>query len=677
MALEEVGIRLTLQQRRETAKGLQDTASDVRDIGTAAEDTGRRASRALGVLKGIGGAVATAAKVGVTALGTLATAGGAWGLRVAAANEQAQISFTTMLGSAQSAGSFIKDLQAFAAKTPFEFDGLQSSAASLISAGISADKVIPIMTSLGNATSGMGTGAEGIARATTALQQMNAAGKISAEDLNQLRDAGIPVYDLLTAATGKSTAAVAEMANKGKLGRKELDQLMAALESGKGLEKFAGLMDKQSASLTGMWSTVKDTLGQGMGKIVAPWVPAIKNALGGATAAATPLIDKLTAKSAEWAAKAPGYIATVRAAFSQLGAAVGTAWERIRGSFADAGGGSASLSSALGPLTSAVRVGGVVVGFLAGHLDLLAKALPYIAAGFVLWKAAQSAQTAATVVSIPLRVAELGVTLASASAQRALAFQLSLLTGVQSRSRLATLGGIAASVAQRVATLASAAASGVARGATLAWTGVQWALNAALSANPIALVVIGIAALVAGAVLAYQKVGWFRTAIDAMWGGIKTLAKWLWDVVVPFTPLGAAIKLVVGHFDDLKAAVGWVWDKLKGLWDLLQKGGSLLAGLFGGGGGKTESKTLPGRATGGPVAAGAAYVVGEHRPEVFVPQVDGTILPRIPTARRGDATDGALAGVGTSGPVHVHIEVDGREIGSAVINDLDDRVARR
>jgi hypothetical protein len=36
------------------------------------------------------------------------------------------------------------------------------------------------------------------------------------------------------------------------------------------------------------------------------------------------------------------------------------------------------------------------------------------------------------------------------------------------------------------------------------------------------------------------------------------------------------------------------------------------------------------RAGGGPVQAGQPYIVGEHRPELFVPAVNGTILPSIP-----------------------------------------------
>lgn len=213
---------------------------------------------------GIGAGIVKAAKVG---------------LDTAAANEQAAISFETMLGSAKKADSFLKDLRRFAADTPFDMPGLQTAASSLVSIGIDADKVIPIMTTLGDVTSGMGTGAEGIQRATTALQQMNAAQKISGQDLNQLRDAGIPVYNLLAAALGKTKDEVAELAGKGKLGKDALDAMMGALESGKGLERFTGLMEKQSHSLTGIISTIQEEVEQGLAGVIAPYLPEIKAGL--------------------------------------------------------------------------------------------------------------------------------------------------------------------------------------------------------------------------------------------------------------------------------------------------------------------------------------------------------------------------------------------------------------
>jgi tape measure domain-containing protein len=661
MATEEVGIRLTLRERRETAKGLQDTAGDVREIGSAAEETGRRASRALGVLRSIGSVAVGAAKIGTKALVGLAAAGGAWGLKVASGNEQAAISFTTMLGSAKKAGSFITDLQAFAAKTPFEFSGLQQSASSLLSAGIDADKIIPIMTNLGNATSGMGTGAEGVQRATVALQQMNAAQKISAEDLNQLRDAGIPVYDLLAKATGKTTAQIAQMVDKGKLGRKELGQLMDALESGKGLEKFAGLMDAQSNSVAGKWSTIKDTFGQGLARVVEPWLPTVKKALDGATGAATPFFDRLTAKSSELAKKAPAAIELVRAKFRAgkadvdsflsglrggdvagastglhtLGVTVGQVADSVRG--ADVGGALSSISAQLPVINSAVSVAGIGFGFLADHLDTLAYLMPVIAGGFVIYKAAQLGANVAAVAAVPIQIADIVTRGQQTMAMRAHTLALNANTVANGGEITSTNAGILARARATVGMVAQRAGMVAVRTATVAWTAVQWLLNGALTANPIGLVVLGIAALVAGVVVAYKKLGWFR---------------------------------------DM---VGWVFDKLSDLWDLAKAGGSLLMKLFGGGGGDDTGGggQLPGRVAGGPVDAGQAYVVGEKRPELFVPQVKGTVVPRVPRPRAASETDGALADVASRGPVHVHLELNGREIGSAVIDDIDDRVARQ
>jgi tape measure domain-containing protein len=232
-------------------------------------------------VKGFTGKLSTIAKVGAVGLAGIGAAAAGFGIKIAGQNEQAQISFETMLGSAEKAQSFLTDMKKFAATTPFEFPELQEAASSLISVGVDSSKVLPIMKNLGDVTSGMGTGAEGVKRATVALQQMSAAGRITGEDLNQLRDAGVPVFDLLAAATGKSKEELAGMAQSGKLGKAELDALMVALESGKGLERFSGLMEKQSQSLTGMISTLKDTVGQGLADAIAPAMPAIKDALGG------------------------------------------------------------------------------------------------------------------------------------------------------------------------------------------------------------------------------------------------------------------------------------------------------------------------------------------------------------------------------------------------------------
>ena len=50
-----------------------------------------------------------------------------------------------------------------------------------------------------------------------------------------------------------------------------------------------------------------------------------------------------------------------------------------------------------------------------------------------------------------------------------------------------------------------------------------------------------------------------------------------------------------------------------------------------------HGKDPEGRARGGPVSPGVPYIVGEHRPELFVPDIAGTIIPEVPTARMAAA----------------------------------------
>lgn len=59
---------------------------------------------------------------------------------------------------------------------------------------------------------------------------------------------------------------------------------------------------------------------------------------------------------------------------------------------------------------------------------------------------------------------------------------------------------------------------------TRTWTAVQWAMNAALTANPIGLVIAAIAALVVGIVIAYKKSDTFRSIVQKAFTGIKAAA---------------------------------------------------------------------------------------------------------------------------------------------------------
>lgn len=76
---------------------------------------------------------------------------------------------------------------------------------------------------------------------------------------------------------------------------------------------------------------------------------------------------------------------------------------------------------------------------------------------------------------------------------------------------------------------------GVLVGVVGAWTTAQWLLNAALTANPVGLIIVAIAGLVTGLVMAYRRSETFRTVVQGVLQAVGTAARWVWETVLqPF-----------------------------------------------------------------------------------------------------------------------------------------------
>jgi tape measure domain-containing protein len=170
--------------------------------------------------------------------------------------EQSRIAFTTMLGSASQADSFLRDLANFAAKTPFEFPDVVQGARRLMAMGFSAEQVRPLLESVGNAASALGLGREGIDRITLALGQMNAKTKISGEEMRQLTEAGVPAWRILAEAMGVTTQEAMKAAEQGRV---TSDVFIEAFQKWVG-SNWGGMMEKQSHTFLGAMSTIKDSL---------------------------------------------------------------------------------------------------------------------------------------------------------------------------------------------------------------------------------------------------------------------------------------------------------------------------------------------------------------------------------------------------------------------------------
>ncbi|MFC5650908.1 tape measure protein [Paenibacillus solisilvae] len=193
-------------------------------------------------------------------------------LQLASDAEQASIAFETMLGSATKAQKFLTELTDYANSTPFELPELRDSSKRLLAFGFAADKILPILTGVGNAAAGLGLGGEGVDRITMALGQMRAKSKVSGEEMMQLTEAGIPAWEILAKKMNVSTAEVMKMSEKGLI---PANAAINALIEGMN-EKFPDMMQKQSKSLAGLYSTMKDTFNS---KILTKWGQGLATAL--------------------------------------------------------------------------------------------------------------------------------------------------------------------------------------------------------------------------------------------------------------------------------------------------------------------------------------------------------------------------------------------------------------
>jgi len=115
-----------------------------------------------------------------------------------------------------------------------------------------------------------------------------------------------------------------------------------------------------------------------------------------------------------------------------------------------------------------------------------------------------------------------------------------------------------------------------ARTATLLWTAAQWLLNAALTANPIGLIIALVAALVIAIVIAYKKSQTFRNIVQGAWRGIQAAAQFVWNNVLKpifkfiiayyqalWTVAQRAAALVVAAWNGMKAGLLAAWNWIK------------------------------------------------------------------------------------------------------------------
>ncbi|WP_431870799.1 tape measure protein [Nocardiopsis eucommiae] len=437
----------------------------------------------------LGGAVA---RVGALIAGLGLGAFAAEVARVASGASTTQAQIEALYGAAGGGAAEVAALMDGMAERfrGLDMAAMREGAVSLAYMGLQGEEAVGVLERLEKATTVTGSGTVGLQRAMAGLTKGVNAGKFMMGELNQISDAGIPIYDSLADVLGVSIPEAQAMASAGAIG---LSDVLDALSGDYGTW-FPALLegaDNVGKTFSGAWSTVKNTLVNGFAEQLVPLIDR-----------AAPLMLGLATSVESGFSALPGVLGRLRDALSGTGIVDGikTMVQGVK----DFG---ASAMPALAPFVDAVKYG------LAVSLEIARQAIDRVGAAF----------------------SAMGAWMR------------------ENRGAVELLGAVIGSMVAGLTIYATV--SGIARIATMTWAAAQWALNTALSANPIGLIVAAVAALVGGVIYAYRNFEGFRKVVDSVWKTIKTAALWIWD------------KGLKPAFDGIMAGVRWVGDAVMWLWN--------------------------------------------------------------------------------------------------------------
>lgn len=237
----------------------------------------------------------------------------------------------------------------------------------------------------------------------------------------------------------------------------------------------------------------------------------------------------------------------------------------------------------------------------------------------------------------------------------------------------------------KVATIAQTVAQKAAALASKAWAAAQWLLNAAMTANPIGLVVLAIVALIAIFVLAWKHSATFRAIVTGALNGVLavaravagwftgTFAPWISGVWSKFSSGAVAAKngvvsafnAVVGFVKGLpgrissaasgmwngitsafRSAINWIIGRWNGLHFSIPGVDTHIPGVGKVGGFTLSTPDIPYLAQGGTAISPGLAVVGDDGPELLELDAGSRVTP--------------LNDVG--GDTIVYIEIDGQQL---------------
>lgn len=176
------------------------------------------------------------------------------GTETAAQRELDAIAFDRLLGEGVGE-QYLSDLRTLAAETPMEYGDLTTMSRALATGfGDSPDRMLELMTAIGDAGSAVGVTASDMTEMAQAMSRMNSSGKATLEYLNIFQDRGVDVIGMLGEALDKTQGEIYDMISRGEInGQSAADIIQRGMET-----RYSGAMEEMAGTYSGLTSTLED-----------------------------------------------------------------------------------------------------------------------------------------------------------------------------------------------------------------------------------------------------------------------------------------------------------------------------------------------------------------------------------------------------------------------------------
>lgn len=631
------------------------------------------ASSVLAGIKDHAAKTAEASKKFAAGLAVAATATAGfigYGAKVAGDLEASRAGFITLLGSAKEADRVLALIKKDAASTPFELPGLIQANQLLTSVTKDGERSEAMLMNVGKALAAMGKGQPELDRIIVNLQQIGAVGKASLMDVRQFAFAGIPIFEMLKEATGKSGEALNDFISDGGVTFELLEQMFEKTGTAGG--RFADAFKNQAGGFNQTLANLKDNVTIAMADIVqsSGIFDIMKNAMKGVS-------DWISANSEnitngikgmfEWLKKNGGIVAgvilgaLVPALFSMAAGvwatiapllpfmAAGALIAVLLQKLADSMGGWGNMMDAVRPVLTQVAT--IVRDVLVNAFNLLMQVWQFLQPSLMaLWGGLQQLFSALlnlwnfiSPVLIPvLQFVAQVIGVAIVAAIWILINALNIAAKV-----IATVINVAVAIFQFLYAVVSTVIKGIILYFEIWWNVVSYILAVIRG------VFLAVWNVIGGTVTRIMGgiVSTVRGAID----GVVGFFSGLWGRISGFiSNVGSGIangfsSAFEGVKNIVKGAINWVIDKVNGVIRTVNNSAGKLPGV-------PNIPEIPRLYTGGQITRGGFAIVGESGPEAVM-------LPAGAQVVSNRATQQAIASGGMGGggnTVNININYNGR-----------------